>query len=443
MESKKVSKRSNILLLAIFITLLSTVITTSTHYKANATGTIYINADGSVSGTDKILRNGNIYTFTDDIHGSIIVERDGVVIDGVGKTLQGEGSGIGIDLNEREHVHIRNLVITAFSYGLSVSYNENLLSFSEYEDETFGENWIYGNNITGNHGCFDFSYNINLFNPSGNNYVVFGGNRIFYNNLEDNHVVINSDANINLLNFNGLGNTIVFGHNLIFNNNLKDNADISSATLNINVQNGLGSVISGVDFWDNGYPSGGNYWDSYSGIDQYSGLNQNENESDGIGDTSFIINPKNSDKYPLMGTFYRFDTPYNHQIGIISNSLITDFDYDIVQPYHANLSFNITGESASQGFCRISLPRTLMDGSYSVMFDGYIITYPQVRELQSSDETYRNLYIHYTHSEHIIEIMGTTIIPELPTLIILPLFMLTTLLATLAYRRKTVKSTSL
>ena len=40
-----------------------------------ASETIYVRADGNVEGTDKIYRNGNVYTFTDNINGSIVVER--------------------------------------------------------------------------------------------------------------------------------------------------------------------------------------------------------------------------------------------------------------------------------------------------------------------------------------------------------------------------------
>jgi hypothetical protein len=47
-----------------------------------AQGTIYIRADGTVEGTDKIQGDGNVYTFTDDLFDSIVVEKDDAVIDG-------------------------------------------------------------------------------------------------------------------------------------------------------------------------------------------------------------------------------------------------------------------------------------------------------------------------------------------------------------------------
>jgi len=47
--------------------------------------------------------------------------------------------------------------------------------------------------------------------------------------------------------------------------------------------------------WDNGYPSGGNYWSDYAGIDLYHGPDQYLPGCDGIGDT-----PKDGDHYPFV-----------------------------------------------------------------------------------------------------------------------------------------------
>ncbi len=53
--------------------------------------------------------------------------------------------------------------------------------------------------------------------------------------------------------------------------------------------------------WDNGYPSGGNYWSNYTGTDMCSGPQQNIcTGPDGIGDKPLIISATNVDRYPLM-----------------------------------------------------------------------------------------------------------------------------------------------
>ena len=55
-----------------------------------------------------------------------------------------------------------------------------------------------------------------------------------------------------------------------------------------------------TNVWDNGYPSGGNYWSDYDGTDLYSGPYQNQSASDGISDTPYVIDASNLDNYPLM-----------------------------------------------------------------------------------------------------------------------------------------------
>jgi len=80
----------------------------------------------------------------------------------------------------------------------------------------------------------------------------------------------------------GLSNSNSFYHNNIIDNS-------------INFQ-----TIPSINSWDNGYPSGGNYWSEYNGTDVCSGAYQNETGSDGIGDTPYIIDEYNIDRYPLM-----------------------------------------------------------------------------------------------------------------------------------------------
>jgi len=65
------------------------------------------------------------------------------------------------------------------------------------------------------------------------------------------------------------------------------------------VNNTYQTMLMGISgAWDDGYPSGGNYWSDYAGMDYYSGPYQNVTGSDGIGDTPY---GSGLDRYPFMG----------------------------------------------------------------------------------------------------------------------------------------------
>jgi len=148
-----------IILLAFVLVLLSTAVFVGFIRSAVAEETIYIRADGSVEGTTDISTVDNVtYTFTDNIFNqSIVVERDNIVVDGAGYTLQGTGSseGIGTNLTERSNVTIKNMTIKAFHSGIHLS-------------ESY-ENTISENNITNIHFGIWLRYSSNFNNISGNN----------------------------------------------------------------------------------------------------------------------------------------------------------------------------------------------------------------------------------------------------------------------------------
>jgi len=213
-------------------------------------------------------------------------------------------------------------------------------------------------------------------------------------------------------------------YNVIYNNNFINNTFRTSVSGYVNV-------------WDGGYPSGGNYWSDYDGMDS---------NFDGIGDTLYFIDENNQDNYPLMGMFSSFNTSYGYAVSFISNSSISDVSFSLspieVYPPEAILAFNVSGVTDTEGFVRICIPKILINSSYVVRFNGEIMTdttYPQVKELPCSNETHVYFYINYTHSEHTIDISGITAIPEFPSFLILPLFMIATLLAVIIYRKKRIR----
>ena len=108
----------------------------------NAVENIYIRPDGSVDPpTAPITRDGDVYTFTDNIHDPVVVERNNIVVDGAGYTVQ-ERPGVyrspigGINLFGRSNVTIKNVEIKGFETGIYLEGSSN--------------NSLYGNNITNN-----------------------------------------------------------------------------------------------------------------------------------------------------------------------------------------------------------------------------------------------------------------------------------------------------
>ena len=74
----------------------------------------------------------------------------------------------------------------------------------------------------------------------------------------------------------------------------------------VNLRNTPGVYIdtSSTVSLDNGYPSGGNYWSDYGGVDKCSGPKQDIcSGPDGIGDTSYFTDYVNRDNYPLIRPF--------------------------------------------------------------------------------------------------------------------------------------------
>lgn len=58
------------------------------------------------------------YTVMDKIYEEIVVEKNDIVLDGKGSTLEGTGIGTGVHLSKVNNVTIQNLEITNFQWGI-------------------------------------------------------------------------------------------------------------------------------------------------------------------------------------------------------------------------------------------------------------------------------------------------------------------------------------
>jgi len=302
MKLKAVPAVMLILLLISTLTLASNIQTVKSDW--TWTETIYIRADGSIEpDTAPISTVDNItYILTDNIvrdfptePSAITVERSNIIIDGNGYILQGfwTHAGTGIYLSGRSNVTIKNTQVTDFSLAIHAIYSSNLT----LTGNNASDNWSgiccqnCSNVVLANNTASDNTYGIWLRWESNNNTIVD-------NNASKNYygIAIETGSSDNICVGNNASTNeygIRFynaGNNIVYHNDFIDNTQPVYIT-----------PSSHDNVWDNGYPSGGNYWSDYTGVDEYSGPNQDQPGSDGIGDTQYTIDANNTDTYPLMG----------------------------------------------------------------------------------------------------------------------------------------------
>ena len=448
-----------------------------------ASGTIYIRADGSIDPpTANITTTDNVaYIFTGNNYDEIVVQRSNIIIDGNGYTLQGTGAypSKGIDLTERSNVTIRNMEIKAFYYGIHLSESSS--------------NTISGNNITANNdrGIYLLKYSSNNsiiendinnndwgidLQDSSNNTVsgniitnnAFSGvsllwsynNKVSGNNVTDNlrqGIALDQSYN-NSVSENAITNNSYVGNYSgiyfysSFNNTISGNIimvnhygiDLSWSSNNIiyhndfidNTQHAHIGASGYANFWDDGYPSGGNYWSDYNGTDSHWSSGQDETGSDGIADTPYVIDADNKDRYPLMGPFNTFDAgtwnKVNYYVDVVSNSTVSDFYFNPDEG--AFLKFNVSGESGTSGFCQVTIPTDLL-----WVEDGWTITVgdqPVTNYTIIPNQNYTYLYFTYNHSTQTVIIQGNHVIPEFPSFAILPLLMILTIFAVALVKKR-------
>ncbi|MEW6069373.1 MAG: NosD domain-containing protein [Candidatus Thermoplasmatota archaeon] len=227
----------------------------------------------------------------------------------------------GIFLSNVTNGKIENCNIYNNTYGTYLDYSLN---------NTVSANYIYNN--PGHGVVLSSSSNNNIranyvYNNSGRGIVLSSSSN---NNIRANYVYNNSQYGIYL---SSSSNNSIYHNNFI--NNINQTYDES------------------FNIWDNGYPSGGNYWSDYTCSDLYSGANQDRPGSDGIGDTPYNISGgTNKDRYPLM-------RPWNITIPEPPRVLVT----------HPN-----SGETFVVG-SNINITWTATQGTYSISYTTVYYSY--------------------------------------------------------------------
>jgi parallel beta-helix repeat protein len=221
--------------------------------------------DNSVNGKPLVYLENVSDRIVDDAGQVVLINCSDIIVE----NLNLSHATVGVNLWETKNTRIAKNNITANERaGIFLGVSSN--------------NTVYGNNIANNGDgitlldhCSDNTFYGN--NISANDYGIWLLSDITNNTISGNNITANN-----------YGIWLYYSSdNFIFHNSFVNN---------VNQVYTEGSVNT----WDNGYPSGGNYWSNYNGIDSQSGPYQNETGSDGIGDTPYVIDGNNEDMYPLM-----------------------------------------------------------------------------------------------------------------------------------------------
>lgn len=179
-----------------------------------------------------------------------------------------------------------------------------------------------GDEAIGLVSCSDVLINSNTLVKNNRGIEISGGS---WNTVRDNVITHNSFFGVILI--DTIRNTLC--GNLITNNKYGIRLDgcLNTTVTNCTVAaNEVGVLVQGVcamntlyhnafignrgaakmdgfcsgNYWDSGYPAGGNYWSGHIGTDEYQGPNQDQPGADGIGDDPLYVVGGDSDRYPLM-----------------------------------------------------------------------------------------------------------------------------------------------
>jgi parallel beta-helix repeat protein len=242
--------------------------------------------------------------------------------------------------------------------------------------------------------------------------------RSFHNLISNNDFLSIDDEALWLTgSFNNtiVGNTFSNGYCGILLEDSRKNKIFHNNFIN-NTKHARSQSPTNINIWHDAHPSGGNYWSDHTHVDL---------DYDGIGDSPHTLSPlptqEQSDNYPLMGMFSSFKATSDHCIQTVCNSTISDFQFD-----SGAIRFNVTAKEDTTGFCRVCIPKALLNNTYRVFVNDTEVPHTL---LSFSKSTHSYLYFTYPNSTQEV-----VIIPEFPLFTILLFFLIATLFVALIKR---------
>ena len=264
---------------------------------ANTTGVAVANEtfDGTAVGVETGFSVGTTVTNVagqGNLYGVLLAASRDSVIENVSFS---DATWYGVFLRLSDANAIRNSSFVRAQYtalGIESSFRNSVVSIDASRGartglylEDSGDTLVSRGTFAENGGAGVYLYN------SSNNTV---SESTIANNTRDGLYLANSHNNTILANAiagnGGAGvNVSSSDGNRVYHNNLAGN--------------GRQAIDDRANAWDDGYPSGGNYWNDYAGADAFHGPDQDIPGSDGIGDDPYGIDADSADGYPLMGPF--------------------------------------------------------------------------------------------------------------------------------------------
>jgi hypothetical protein len=124
------------------------------------------------------------------------------------------------------------------------------------------------------------------------------------------------------------------------------------------------------NLWDNGYPDGGNYWSTFTAVDNCSGPNQDVYTGpDGIADTPYVFD-FNQDNYPLMNPVQVLtDDPLRADFVAVLSDNPQSSDWTVMNPTWTTMNGYLDGSGVSaQIISTASYPtnRTVQDRAKTI-----------------------------------------------------------------------------
>jgi len=262
-----------------------------------------------INSTNITVKNLNLIN---NYEGVLIGYSNNILIDSVNIPR----ASCGITIYSSHHNNVSASTILNSHKGISLKFsNNNRITDTTILGSTFGvfleesiNNLVSGNTIVASYSNIWISashYNRICQNSvSDSSYAISIGGYSHDNLIATNLIRGAHEQGVSVYDSNG--NTII--NNTIGLNNY--GIYFCRSTGNVIHHNDIINNINqafdhiGGNTYDNGYPSGGNYWSDYNGTDLYSGPYQNETGSDGIGDTLYTPHHNVRDRYPLMEPYF-------------------------------------------------------------------------------------------------------------------------------------------